>query len=226
MNYGKCDPELGKRVRAYLMLQGVESPIDYSVYDSTTAASKIEVVEHHMKAALEIMGFDLTNDSVQNTPKRIAKMWVSEIMSGLDYNNFPKIMTFENKFKASGMVVERDVKSMSLCSHHLVTIDGVATVAYIPKERVIGLSKINRVVDYFSRRPQEAERLTLQIFHALEYLLGTEDIAVFLTGTHFCVRSRGVQDINSSTSTVKLGGGFLNDPMLRKEFYDVVHSKA
>lgn len=221
----KCDAELGKNVRQYLIEQGVESPINYEVYDGTTSEQKIQKLNVLMKDALEVMGFDQTNDSVKDTGKRIATMWVNETMRGLDYKNFPKVMTFENKFKSSEMVIERNVQSMSLCSHHIVTIDGVAHVAYIPKSKIIGLSKINRVVDYFSRRPQEAERLTLQIFYALEYILETSDIAVFLTGTHYCVKSRGVGDINSSTSTVKLGGSFMSDPMVRKEFYDVVHSQ-
>ena len=221
---GKCDAELGLKVRQYLIEQGVESPINYEVYDSNSSEQKIQKLTALMEESLKVMGFDLTNDSVKDTGKRIATMWVSETMCGLDYKNFPKVMTFENKFKSSEMVIERNVQSMSLCSHHIVTIDGVAHVAYIPKNKIIGLSKINRVVDYFSRRPQEAERLTLQIFYALEYILGTSDIAVFLTGTHYCVKSRGVGDINSSTSTVKLGGTFMSDPMVRKEFYDVVHS--
>lgn len=221
----KCDPVLGKNVREYLIKMGVESPIDYSVYDSTTAEEKISVIEENMRKSLLAMGFDLSNDSVQDTPKRLAKMWVLETMKGLDYKNFPKVMTFENKFNSSGMVIERNVKSMSLCSHHIVTIDGIAHVAYIPGKKIIGLSKINRIVDYFSRRPQEAERLTLQIYHALEYILETDDIAVFLTGVHYCVKSRGTNDVNSSTSTVKLGGAFMSDQLVRKEFYDVVHSK-
>ncbi len=220
----KCDAELGLKVRQYLIEHGVESPINYGVYDETSPEEKIHKLSVLMKDALEVMGFDLSNDSVKDTGKRVATMWVHETMRGLDYKNFPKVMTFENKFKSSEMVIERNVQSMSLCSHHIVTIDGVAHVAYIPNSKIIGLSKINRVVDYFSRRPQEAERLTLQIFYALEYILETSDIAVFLTGTHYCVKSRGVGDINSSTSTVKLGGTFMTDPMVRKEFYDVVHS--
>lgn len=220
----KCDPELGKKVRQHLIDQGVESPIDYVVYDGTTANEKITRIEKNMRDSLLAMGFDLTNDSVQDTPTRLAKMWVTETMKGLDYNNFPKVMTFENKFNSSGMIIERNVQSMSLCSHHIVTIDGIAHVAYIPSKKIVGLSKINRIVDYFSRRPQEAERLTLQIYHALEYILETEDVAVFLTGTHYCVKSRGIGDVNSSTSTVKLGGVFMSDHMVRKEFYDVVSS--
>lgn len=222
----KTDAALGKKIQEHLALKNVESPINYEVYNKRTADSKVKAIEKHIKASLEILGFDLTNDSVENTPHRVAKMWVTETMRGLDYNNFPKIMTFENKFQSSGMVIERNVQSMSLCSHHLVTIDGVATIAYIPKDKIIGLSKINRICDFFSRRPQEAERLTLQIYHALECILETEDIAVFLTGVHYCVKSRGVSDANSSTSTVKLGGAFMNEPMVRKEFYDVVHSNS
>jgi GTP cyclohydrolase IA len=221
----KTDPVLGKQIHEYLVKKGVESPINYSVYNSTTSDEKIEAIADHMTAALEILGFDLSNDSVHDTPHRLAKMWVSETMSGLDYNNFPKIMTFANQFKATGMVIERNIQSMSVCSHHIVTIDGTAFVAYIPKKKIIGLSKINRIVEYFSRRPQEAERLTLQIYHALSYILGTKNIAVFLTGTHYCVKSRGVKDANSTTSTVKLGGVFLKDPSVKEEFYAVVHAK-
>lgn len=220
----KTDAKLGQEVHTYLVSKGVESPIIFDVYRNTTSKEKIEQIQEHVRAALEIIGFDLTNDSVEGTPGRVAKMWVDEVMYGLDYTKFPRVMTFENKFSSTGMVIERDVQSMSLCSHHLVTIDGSATVAYIPRKKIVGLSKINRIVDFFSRRPQEAERLTLQIYHALEYILDTDDIAVFLNGVHYCVKSRGAGDVGSSTSTVKLGGGFLNDPMLRKEFYDVVHS--
>lgn len=219
----KTDPELGAKVKAYLAQCNVESPIDYDVYNASTSEEKVAKISGLMTDALKMMGFDLSNDSVQDTPKRIAKMWVHEVMSGIDYNNFPKVMTFENKFNSAGMVVEKDVLSMSLCSHHLVTIDGTAVVAYIPRDKIIGLSKINRVVDFFSRRPQEAERLTLQIFHALEYILGTSDIAVYLNGTHYCVKSRGAKDVNSSTSTVKLGGVFHDDPQVRQEFYGIVN---
>lgn len=222
----KCDPELGRKIHEYLVKQKVESPIDYEVYNSTTTDEKINIITENMKKSLMAMGFDLNNDSVKDTPSRVAKMWVLETMCGLDYKKFPRVMTFKNEFKAAGMVIERDIQSMSVCSHHIVTIDGVATIAYIPNETVIGLSKINRVVEFFSRRPQEAERLTLQIYHALQYILDTDNVAVFLTGTHYCVKSRGVGDVNSSTSTVKLGGAFLTDSMLRSEFYSVVNSKT
>lgn len=219
----KTDRELGHKIKQYLAKHNVESPIDFDKYNALTAKEKEAKITDLMTEVLNTLGFDLSNDSVEGTPRRVAKMWVSEVMSGLNYDNFPRIMTFENKFDAAGMVVEKDVQSMSLCSHHLVTIDGVATVAYIPNKKVIGLSKINRVVDFFSRRPQEAERLTLQIFYALEYILETSDIAVYLNGVHYCVKSRGIQDSNSSTSTVKLGGKFLSDPQVRSEFYGIVN---
>lgn len=219
----KSDPKLGKQIQVHLQQNNVESPINFDVYQNTTADEKVKLIESKYKEILEVIGFDLTNDSVKNTPKRVADMYVNEIFFGLDYNKFPKIMTFENKFKTSGMVVEENIKSMSVCSHHIVTIDGTAWVAYIPNEKVIGLSKINRIVDFFSRRPQEAERLTMQIWHALEYILGTQNIAVYLKGTHYCVKSRGINDVNSSTSTVKLGGGFLTDQTLRQEFYSIVN---
>lgn len=218
----KTDSKLGLEIHKYLIEMGVESPIDYDSYYAHTEDEKINLIEKNMKSSLEILGFDLTNDSVMGTPRRVAKMWVKEIMWGIDYNKFPKIMTFENKFYSTGMVVEKNVKSMSLCSHHLVTISGKATVAYIPNKKIIGLSKINRIVNYFSRRPQEAERLTLQIYHALEYILETQNIAVYLDGVHYCVKSRGVNDVDSSTSTVKLGGNFISDHMVRKEFYDAI----
>lgn len=224
MEKGKNDPILGHEVKNYLVEMGVESPINYDVYTSTTSEEKVGKITEHMTEILNTIGFDLSNPSVEDTPKRVAKMWVNEVMTGLDYNNFPRIMTFPNEFKTTSMVVERDVTSMSLCSHHLVTIDGSATIAYIPKDKVPGISKIARVVDFFSRRPQEAERLTLQIYYALEYVLDTEDIAVYLDGVHYCMKSRGVMDANASTSTVKLGGAFLNDNMVRQEFYGIVNS--
>lgn len=221
----KTDAKLGREIQKYLAEQGVESPIDFNRYDSTTAEEKIQLIEMNMRKSLEVMGFDLTNDSVADTPKRIAKMWVQETMCGLDYTKFPKIMTFENKFASTGMVVEKNMQSMSICSHHIVTIDGKATVAYIPKDRVIGISKIARVTEFFSRRPQEAERLTLQIYHGLQYILGTNDIAVYLDGVHYCMKSRGVGDASASTATIKLGGAFMTDTALRAEFYSAATNK-
>lgn len=218
----KTDKILGQEVKEHLAKHNVESPIDFDVYHKTTSKEKVDFISSKMTEILTMMGFDLTNDSVADTPSRVAKMWVSEVMSGLDYDNFPKVMTFENKFDSTSMVVERNVKSMSLCSHHLVTIDGKCTVAYIPNKKIIGLSKIPRVINFFSRRPQEAERLTLQIYHALQYILDTDDIAVYVTGVHYCVKSRGIEDAGADTVTSHLGGAFKTNPDLRKEFFDAI----
>lgn len=218
----KTDKILGQAVKEHLAKHNVESPIDFDVYHKTTSKEKVDFISSKMTEILTMMGFDLTNDSVADTPSRVAKMWVSEVMSGLDYDNFPKVMTFENKFDSTSMVVERNVKSMSLCSHHLVTIDGKCTVAYIPNKKIIGLSKIPRVINFFSRRPQEAERLTLQIYHALQYILDTDDIAVYVTGVHYCVKSRGIEDAGADTVTSRLGGAFKTNPDLRKEFFDAI----
>lgn len=220
------DPELGMQIHDHLVKMGVESPINFDVYSSTTDSDKINFIESRMKEVLQIMGFDLQNDSVYNTPYRVAKMMVKETMSGLDYSKFPRIMVFENTFRSSSMVVERNMKSMSVCSHHIVTIDGVCNVAYIPGEKVIGLSKISRVVDFFSRRPQEAERLVQQIYYALQFILGVDDVAVYLSGVHYCLKSRGANEADADTVTAKLGGAFKNDSQTRKEFYDIIHKSS
>lgn len=195
----------------------METPMTYAPLDEEY---KMKEIEFHFTKIMQILNLDLNDDSLVDTPKRVAKMYVKELFTGLDYNNFPKITTIENKMDA-GMVVEKNVKVMSNCEHHFVTIDGVACVAYIPKNKVIGLSKINRVVDFFSRRPQVQERLTNQIWHTLSYLLETEDVAVYLDAVHFCVKSRGAEDMNSSTVTSKLGGAFKTNPETRAEFMSI-----
>lgn len=172
---------------------------------------------------MEALGLDLTDDSLIDSPRRVAKMFVSEIFWGLDYDNFPKCTAVENKMRYDEMVVERNISVMSSCEHHFVVIDGNATVAYIPGQHVLGLSKLNRIVEYFSKRPQIQERLTEQIYFALQYILGTDDIAVVVDAIHYCVRSRGVEDHGSSTVTSKLGGRFRTDPALRAEFMSIVN---
>jgi|TARA_R110002074_G_scaffold334242_2_gene504496 GTP cyclohydrolase I len=172
---------------------------------------------------MDTLGLDLSDDSLTDTPKRVAKMYVNEIFWGLDYDAFPKCTTVNNKMHYDEMVVERNINVQSNCEHHFVVIDGLATVAYIPNERVLGLSKINRIVEYFSKRPQIQERLTEQIYYALQYILGTDNIAVLIDAQHYCVKSRGVEDVGSSTITSKLGGGFRDkdDPGLRAEFLSI-----
>ena len=171
-----------------------------------------------MKAIMEILGLDLTDDSLVRTPYRIAKMYVDEIFSGLDYVNFPKITVIENKMKVDEMVKVKDITLTSTCEHHFATIDGYAKVAYLPRNKIIGLSKINRIVQFFAKRPQVQERLTQQILVALQALLETQDVAVTITATHYCVKSRGIQDAKSKTTTTSLGGYFKFNPASRHEF--------
>jgi GTP cyclohydrolase I len=171
-----------------------------------------------MVDVVETLGLDLSDDSLAETPHRIAKMYVHEIFSGLDYQHFPKLSLIDNKMGADEMVKIRDIDLTSTCEHHFVTIDGVAKVAYIPNESIIGLSKINRIVRFFGQRPQVQERLTRQILIAMQTLLGTEDVAVSIDATHYCVKSRGVMDTNSQTSTTALGGCFKENIHTRAEF--------
>jgi GTP cyclohydrolase I len=221
-NKTKTDPELGLKVHEHLVKMGVETPTIPNSYDRK---EKIDHIEAHFTHIMRILGLDLSDDSLIETPKRVAKMYVNEIFWGLDYEAFPKCTTVDNKMKYNEMVCERNVNVQSNCEHHFVVIDGLATVAYVPKDRVLGLSKINRIVEYFSKRPQIQERLTEQIFHTLQYILDTEDVAVMIDAKHYCVAARGVEDTGSSTVTSRLGGGFKNDPAARAEFYQIARQK-
>jgi GTP cyclohydrolase I len=178
---------------------------------------KIELIEKHFRHIMEIMGMDLTDDSLKGTPKRVAKMYIKEVFSGLDPKNKPSIALFDNKYKYNQMLVEKDISVFSNCEHHFVPIYGKAHIAYISSGKVIGLSKLNRIVDYFSRRPQVQERLTVQIANELKEALQTEDVAVVIDAKHMCVQSRGVRDTGSSTVTAYYGGKF-EDEGTRKEF--------
>ena len=220
-NKTKTDPELGKRVHEHLVKCGVETP---TIPNTLDRKEKIDQIEAHFTHIMRVLGLDLMDDSLIETPKRVAKMYVNEIFWGLDYEAFPKCTTVDNKMKYDEMVIERNVNVQSNCEHHFVVIDGVATVAYIPKQKVLGLSKINRVVEYFSKRPQIQERLTEQVYHALQYILETDDIAVVIDAQHYCVKSRGVEDVGSSTVTSKLGGVFKTDPSVRLEFMNIVNA--
>ena len=217
-NKTKTDPELGKRVHDHLVKVGVETPTIKTALDRKQKITEIEKSFNHI---MQVLGLDLDDDSLQETPLRVAKMYVNEIFWGLDYEAFPKCTTVDNKMKYNEMVVERNVNVQSNCEHHFVIINGLATVAYVPKDKVLGLSKINRIVEYFSKRPQIQERLTEQVFHALQYILETEDVAVLIDAQHYCVKSRGVEDTGSSTVTVRLGGGFKTDPAARNEFLSI-----
>ena len=163
-NKTKTDPELGQKVHEYLVKMGVETPMKPNNWERK---QKIEAIEGYFHQIMKTLGLDMSDDSLIETPTRVAKMYVNEIFWGLDYDAFPKCTTVDNKMKYNEMVVERNVNVQSNCEHHFVVIDGLATVAYVPKQKVLGLSKINRIVEYFSKRPQIQERLTEQIFHAL-----------------------------------------------------------
>tara|TARA_R110000868_G_scaffold220387_4_gene471604 strand:- start:116 stop:805 length:690 start_codon:yes stop_codon:yes gene_type:complete len=221
-NKTKCDPVLGREIQIHLLSKGVQTPMEIlNADEELDRKSKIAAIEQHFKAIMETLGLDLTDDSLTETPNRVARMYINEIFWGLDYEAFPKCTTVSNKMQYNEMVVERNINVQSNCEHHFVVIDGLATVAYVPKDKVLGLSKINRIVEYFSKRPQIQERLTEQIFHALQYILGTDDVAVMIEAKHYCVVSRGVEDTGSSTVTSRLGGGFKSDPAARNEFYQL-----
>lgn len=221
-NKTKTNPTLGQAVHEHLVKMGVETPKLENNLDRT---EKIEIIEKHMHKIMETLGLDLSDDSLHETPKRWAKMAVTEIFWGLDYDAFPKCTAVDNKMHYNEMVVERNINVQSNCEHHLVIISGLATVAYVPNTKVLGLSKINRIVEYFSKRPQIQERLTEQIFHALQFILETQDVAVMIDAKHYCVASRGVEDTGSSTVTSKLGGGFKTDAAARAEFYQIARGR-
>lgn len=202
-------------VRDALVRHGLETPMRDT---GLSPQEKYDRIRGLMGEVVETLGLDLTDDSLAETPHRIAKMYVHEIFSGLDYRHFPKLSLIENKMGADEMVKVRDIDLTSTCEHHFVTIDGTAKVAYIPADRIIGLSKINRVVQFFGQRPQVQERLTRQILVALQTLLGTEDVAVSIDAVHYCVKSRGIKDSNSQTSTTALGGCFRENIHTRAEF--------
>ncbi len=207
--------EAAQLVKSALAERGLETPMNPNDF---TREEKKTRIEHHMREVLQLLELDLTDDSLEETPGRIAKMYVDEIFSGLDYSNFPKITVIENKMKVSEMVRVKDITVTSTCEHHLVTIDGKAAVAYIPRGKIIGLSKINRIVRFFAQRPQVQERMTQQILVALQALLETDDVAITMDATHYCVKSRGVMDATSETTTTALGGIFKSNPATRSEF--------
>lgn len=185
---------------------------------------KIELISKHFKEIMNILGLDLTDDSLKGTPRRVAKMYVQEVFSGLNPANKPVARLFENKYKYDQMLVEKDITFYSYCEHHFVPIYGKAHVAYFSSGKVIGLSKINRIVQYYAKRPQVQERLTVQIANELKNILQTEDVAVVMDATHLCVSSRGVGDTNSKTGTASFFGKF-NDENIRKEFLNYINSK-
>ena len=218
----KTDEQLGLKVKQFLIDKGVETPM---VDNGLTESEKIAEIKDKFTDIMNALGLDLQDDSLIDTPSRVAKMYVNEIFFGLDYKYFPKATTVDNKMKYDEMVIERNINVQSNCEHHFVIIDGSCHISYIPKNKVLGLSKLNRIVQFFSKRPQIQERLTEQIYYALSYILDTEDIGVIIEAAHYCVKSRGIQDVNSDTVTSKMGGCFKTDPEARKEFLSIVNKK-
>lgn len=208
-----------------IMPDEIRKLLDWPVKpNDLTSEQKKSIIAEHVKAIMETLGLDLSDDSLSGTPRRVAKMYVDEIFYGLDPSKAPKIMTVENKMHYNQMLVERDICLKSHCEHHLVTILWKAHVAYIPKERIIGLSKINRIVDFFAHRPQVQERLTEQVHAYLCWVLETDNVAVVIDAEHFCVKVRGIEDEDSSTVTSKLSGAFVS-PEVRQEFLAMIKLK-
>lgn len=213
MNPKKSQSALEQAVE--ILAQVRPSPV---IANGLSTEDKIAKIEMHFGEIMKTLGLDLADDSLCDTPKRIAKMYVNEVFGGLDLNNFPKITVIENSMDYDQMVCVQDIEVISMCEHHFQPIDGFATIAYIPNHKVIGLSKINRIVEFFGRRPQVQERLTKQVADCLQYLLGTEDVAVHINAKHYCVIARGVRDTHSTTTTSDIRGAFKTQPETRTEF--------
>ena len=197
------------------------TPLRHDAFELTTD-EKIDIIKDDIRHILETLGLDLTDDSLNGTPKRVAKMFVNEIFGGLDPDKKPKASTFENKYKYGEMLVEKNITVYSTCEHHLLPIVGKAHVAYISSGRVVGLSKMNRIVDYFAKRPQVQERLTIQIVDELQKILNTKDVACVIDAKHLCVNSRGIEHVDSSTVTSEFRGQF-KDKTVRREFLDYIN---
>ena len=216
INREKCDPLLGEQVFEHMVDVGLETPTTELV--SVPREDKLARIEPALTEFVETLGLDLDDDSIQDTPRRLAKMYVDELTWGLNYNNFPKCTRIENKMNYKGsFVLERDVQCMSLCEHHFVTIDGLASIAYIPDQYVLGLSKLNRIAQFFSRRPQVQERLTEQIADSMMSIIKPKGVGVKIEAKHNCMVCRGVQKQNSSMITTALRGNF-KEPHVKQEF--------
>ena len=197
-----------------------ETPLRNDAFELSDE-EKIDRIQADVYNIMETLGLDLTDDSLKGTPKRVAKMFVKEIFGASHYNRKPSTDTFDNKYKYGEMLVEKNITVYSTCEHHLLPIVGRAHIAYISKGKVVGLSKMNRIVDYFAKRPQVQERMTIQIVQELQKVLGTDDVACVVDAKHLCVNSRGIRDIESSTVTAEFGGQFKN-PSVRREFLDYI----
>lgn len=213
------DEELGD---SHIMTS-IETPLRPDAFEKSDE-EKMKSIETHFRAIMEELGLDLTDDSLRGTPHRFAKMYVKELFSGLDPRNKPKISVFDNKYNYDKILVEANMNINSACEHHFLPIRGLAHVGYVSTGKVIGLSKINRIVDYYSRRPQVQERLVIQIFNELKNVLETDDVIVVVNAEHLCVSSRGVKDTGSTTTTLEYGGIF-EDIEKRKEFFTLLDER-
>jgi GTP cyclohydrolase I len=198
----------------------IETPLRSDAFTKTDD-EKIKAISFHYQKIMEELGLDLTDDSLSGTPYRVAKMYVKELFSGLDPKNKPKISVFDNKYDYNKMLIESDITFNSSCEHHFLPIVGKAHIGYISSGKVIGLSKMNRIVDYYGRRPQVQERMTLQIFNELKTALQTDDVIVVVEAEHLCVSTRGVNDKSSKTTTLEYGGQFC-DTQTRNDFFKMI----
>jgi GTP cyclohydrolase I len=219
----KIDKALEEEIQAMgddHIMTSYETPLRKDAFDLSDE-EKIVSIKKDVAHIMETLGLDMTDDSLKGTPNRVAKMFVKEIFGGLHPNKKPKASTFDNKYKYNEMLVEKNITVYSTCEHHLLPIVGRAHIAYISNGTVVGLSKMNRVVDYYAKRPQVQERLTIQVVRELQKVLGTEDVACVIDAKHLCVNSRGIRDIESSTVTAEFGGKFKNEKT-RSEFLDYI----
>jgi GTP cyclohydrolase I len=206
------------------MATSFDTPIRNDAFDILDE-EKIAIIEKNVYNILDTLGMDLTDDSIKGTPKRVAKAWVNELFGGLNPQKMPKTSTFENKYSYNEMLVEKNITVYSTCEHHLLPIIGKAHVAYYSKGTVVGLSKMNRIVDYFAKRPQVQERLTMQVVRALQKALGTDDVACVIDAKHLCVNSRGIRDVDCSTVTAEFGGKF-KEINIKREFLDYIRNES
>jgi len=198
-----------------------ETPLRSDAFDKSNE-EKIAIIAEHVRGILDTLGMDLSDDSLQDTPMRVAKLFVNETFGGLHPDRKPSMSTFENSYRYNEMLVEKNIVVYSTCEHHLLPIVGRAHVAYISNGKVVGLSKMNRIVDYYAKRPQVQERLTRQVVQALQETLGTKDVACVIDAKHLCVNSRGIRDIESSTVTAEFGGAFQNEEK-KQEFLNYIN---
>ncbi|HCQ11868.1 GTP cyclohydrolase I FolE [Flavobacterium sp.] len=214
------EKELQELIGDNHQMTSAETPLRADAFEKTDA-EKMQTIEKHFHIIMEEMGLDMTDDSLSGTPHRVAKMFIQEIFSGLDPKNKPKMSVFENSYHYDKMLVEANISFNSTCEHHFLPIVGKAHIGYVSSGKVIGLSKLNRIVDYYSRRPQVQERLIMQIFNELKTVLETDNVIVVMEATHLCVSSRGIKDESSYTSTIQYGGVF-NEKENRNDFFNMM----